>query len=529
MKNFLQNRAVRPYLITYLIWLVFLLFLILNSTTEDGTPYPLGAGIFVAILSAFVFSVPVWVVQFVWMFFRKKTKKHALTVSPVSVKEEKAAPTIAPDDSKTSKQVPHNTQTPIQSQEKPIYDKCDITYNIPSPDHSRTVAIARTEIENAKREANIINTTSEPEVFFPGYRDMLLSLQKLSQYEHDVDFEGRLPSDILAELEGEEKRAAVVHNFIQRYIEGRKGHMLYTAMYNELQPYQDNIPCSDMEALLQEVQKEKSHTAELAKAAAERKARLNEQRHKAQAEEKRQRRAAVQKRIDENLARQEEAKATASAYRESRIQATQGMDRRQLLIDAIRLSSSKMFLSEDTLKREYPCLSDEELHSLLADLQRLGAIQQRSSGNAWLSLLDQQDAKTLIETLQTEGSEDSSEPEAARKMDGHEFEQYCADLLTRNGFTRVEVTKASGDFGIDVLAEKDGVTYAIQCKYYTDKVGNHAVQEAFAGKEYYDRMIAVVMTNSTFTPAAIETARQTHVLLWDGNVLDQMEGAQNQR
>ena len=185
-----------------------------------------------------------------------------------------------------------------------------------------------------------------------------------------------------------------------------------------------------------------------------------------------------------------------------------------------------MFLSEDTLKTEYPCLADEELHSLLADLQKMGVIQQRSGGNAWLSLLDQKDAQSLIESLNAEGIEDSSEPEAVRKMDGHLFEQYCAALLSRNGFTRVEVTKASGDFGIDVLAEKDGVTYAIQCKYYTDKVGNHAVQEAFSGKEYYDRMIAVVMTNSTFTPAAIETARQTHVLLWDGSVLEKMAGAQ---
>lgn len=73
-----------------------------------------------------------------------------------------------------------------------------------------------------------------------------------------------------------------------------------------------------------------------------------------------------------------------------------------------------------------------------------------------------------------------------------------------------------------MLAEKDGITYAIQCKYYTDKVGNHAVQEAFAGKEYYDRMVAVVMTNSTFTQAAIETADQTHVLLWDGSKLAEL-------
>ena len=46
-------------------------------------------------------------------------------------------------------------------------------------------------------------------------------------------------------------------------------------------------------------------------------------------------------------------------------------------------------------------------------------------------------------------------------MEGHEFEYFCAELLKDNGFTEVEVTKGSGDYGIDVLAEKEGVTYEI--------------------------------------------------------------------
>ena len=108
-------------------------------------------------------------------------------------------------------------------------------------------------------------------------------------------------------------------------------------------------------------------------------------------------------------------------------------------------------------------------------------------------------------------------------MDGHTFESYCADLLQRNGFYNVSVTQASGDFGIDVLAEKDNVTYAIQCKCYSGSVGNHAVQEAFSGARYYHRMVAVVMTNSRFTHAAVETAKQINVLLWDRDKILEME------
>lgn len=70
--------------------------------------------------------------------------------------------------------------------------------------------------------------------------------------------------------------------------------------------------------------------------------------------------------------------------------------------------------------------------------------------------------------------------------------------------------------------KKDGVTYAVQCKCYSDKVGNHAVQEATSGAQYYHRMVAVVLTNSTFTPAAIETAQKTNVLLWDREKLKEM-------
>ena len=61
--------------------------------------------------------------------------------------------------------------------------------------------------------------------------------------------------------------------------------------------------------------------------------------------------------------------------------------------------------------------------------------------------------------------------ETMDEMEGHEFEYFCADLLEKQGFTEVEVTRGSGDFGVDILAEKDGVTYAVQCKRYHGPVG----------------------------------------------------------
>ena len=88
-------------------------------------------------------------------------------------------------------------------------------------------------------------------------------------------------------------------------------------------------------------------------------------------------------------------------------------------------------------------------------------------------------------------------------MEGHDFEYFCADLLEDHGFKSVEVTRGSGDYGVDVLAEKEGVTYAVQCKRYDGPVGVKAVQEAYAGRDYYDRMVGAVMTNQYFTEPAV--------------------------
>lgn len=100
-------------------------------------------------------------------------------------------------------------------------------------------------------------------------------------------------------------------------------------------------------------------------------------------------------------------------------------------------------------------------------------------------------------------------------MDGAEFERYCAYLLEKNGFYNVRVTKTSGDHGIDVLAKRNNYTYAIQCKRFSSKVGNRAVQEAFTGRALYNANIAVVLTNNFFTDQAIEDARALGVQLWD--------------
>lgn len=103
------------------------------------------------------------------------------------------------------------------------------------------------------------------------------------------------------------------------------------------------------------------------------------------------------------------------------------------------------------------------------------------------------------------------------QMEGHDFEHWCAKLLFKIGFCNVEVTRGSGDQGVDVIAEKDGIRYAIQCKCYSKDLGNGPIQEVAAGKSMpqYRCQIGAVMTNRYFTKGAKDLANATGTLLWD--------------
>ena len=107
-------------------------------------------------------------------------------------------------------------------------------------------------------------------------------------------------------------------------------------------------------------------------------------------------------------------------------------------------------------------------------------------------------------------------------MNGTEFEYYAAGLLRDNGFANVNVTKGSGDYGADILCEKDGRQYAIQCKCHSAGVGLPAVQEIYAARQYYTCQVAAVLTNAGFSPGARELAQKTEVELWDRERLKEL-------
>lgn len=140
-----------------------------------------------------------------------------------------------------------------------------------------------------------------------------------------------------------------------------------------------------------------------------------------------------------------------------------------------------------------------------------------------IKIYNPQQAYHMVCPAQTDESP-TTKPEsisAIDNMSGQQFEDYCADLLLKNGFFNIRITQESGDHGTDILAEKDDISYAIQCKCYSSNIGNTAVQQAHSGKGFYHKDIAVVLTNQYFTTQAKEEADTLGVKLWDRSKLEE--------
>ena len=174
---------------------------------------------------------------------------------------------------------------------------------------------------------------------------------------------------------------------------------------------------------------------------------------------------------------------------------------------------------EDT----YNALDPDEVMDYLKILETLSVIRFDSRNGQYLITADKSYFDRICSFIPDSISFDYQDFD---RMSGIEFEQYCCGLLKRNGFSDVSLTKASGDHGIDVFAEKSNITYAIQCKCYSSPVGNAAIQQALSGKEFYKKDIAVVFTNRLFTPQAQQEATALGVKLWDRNILKEMSQSQ---
>ncbi len=133
---------------------------------------------------------------------------------------------------------------------------------------------------------------------------------------------------------------------------------------------------------------------------------------------------------------------------------------------------------------------------------------------SWLKNRDADEAK-YYEQVRADIGKVISLNDVFHCKDGADFEEKFAELLKGSGYTDVRVTPTSGDFGADIIAERGGIIYAIQCKYYSNPVGIEAVYPIHAARLHYKAHCAVVATNNVFTKPAQILAEELGVILWD--------------
>ena len=106
-------------------------------------------------------------------------------------------------------------------------------------------------------------------------------------------------------------------------------------------------------------------------------------------------------------------------------------------------------------------------------------------------------------------------------LSGIEFELLLKNLFEKMG-CKVEMTKASGDFGADLIIEKSGNKCVVQAKRYSGTVGVSAVQEVVSSKQHYGSPNAMVVTNSTFSSEAKVLAKECDIDLVDRADLEKL-------
>jgi hypothetical protein len=107
-------------------------------------------------------------------------------------------------------------------------------------------------------------------------------------------------------------------------------------------------------------------------------------------------------------------------------------------------------------------------------------------------------------------------------MNGIDYEIFCKNLLEKKGWT-ITLTKKTGDQGVDLIANKDTIKIAFQCKKHNRPIGNKAIQEIFTGKQFYDIELGAVISNRPFTNSARKLATKNNILLLHHNDLLKIE------
>jgi HJR/Mrr/RecB family endonuclease len=88
-------------------------------------------------------------------------------------------------------------------------------------------------------------------------------------------------------------------------------------------------------------------------------------------------------------------------------------------------------------------------------------------------------------------------------LDGWEFEEEAAKVFRLNGY-KAEVTKKTGDGGIDILMYKDDKKIIVQCKHYTSPVAVAVARELNGLKDDFRADELILVASSGVTKVCVD-------------------------
>lgn len=109
-----------------------------------------------------------------------------------------------------------------------------------------------------------------------------------------------------------------------------------------------------------------------------------------------------------------------------------------------------------------------------------------------------------------------------KRMHPFKFEDYVAKLYKNMGYS-VKQTKRTGDGGKDIVATKNGQTYFVECKRYSDPINVHKMRDFVGACVLGSKDVkGIYVTTSSFTNDAKSAANRIGIQMIDGNKLMSM-------
>jgi len=99
-------------------------------------------------------------------------------------------------------------------------------------------------------------------------------------------------------------------------------------------------------------------------------------------------------------------------------------------------------------------------------------------------------------------------------LDGWQFEIEVAEIFALNGY-KAEVTKKTGDGGVDIILYKEGRKILVQCKHYKAAIGPEVVRALWGVREDFNSQEVILVASSGITEASKKFVKNKAFRVYD--------------